>query len=95
MSKSLNTENNILLKNYIKLYLNERSKIHKIFPVSEVVKIIKRIFYTYKNDGYLYVAGNGGGSSAAEGFATDIRTHPFVNETINSIQQSGTQVFFK
>ena len=45
MSKSLNTENNILLKNYIKLYLNERSKIHKIFPVSEVVKIIKRIFY--------------------------------------------------
>ena len=80
MSKILNTRNNILLRNYIKLYLNERSKIHKIFPISEVVKIIKRIFYTYKNDGYLYVAGNGGGSSAAEGFATDIRTHPFVNE---------------
>ncbi len=80
MSKFLKSKNNILLKNYIKLYLNERSKIHKIFPISEVVKIIKRIFYTYKNDGYLYVAGNGGGSSAAEGFAVDIRTHPFVSE---------------
>ena len=48
MSKSLNTENNILLKNYIKLYLNERSKIHKIFPVSEVVKIIKEFFILIK-----------------------------------------------
>ena len=67
MSKILNTKNNILLTNYIKLYLNERSKIHKIFPVSDVVEIIKRIINTYKNDGYLYVAGNGGGSSAAEG----------------------------
>ena len=73
-------QNNILLKNYIKLYLTERLKINREFPIDEVVKIIKRIFYTYKNDGYLYVAGNGGGTSAAEGFAVDIRTHPFVSE---------------
>jgi D-sedoheptulose 7-phosphate isomerase len=79
MIKKINSKNNILLESYIKLYLSERSKIHKVFPISDVVKILKRIIYTYKNDGYLYVAGNGGGSSAAEGFATDIRTHPFVS----------------
>ena len=73
-------QNNILLKNYIKLYLTERLKINREFPIDEVVKIIKRIFYTYKKDGYIYVAGNGGGTSAAEGFAVDIRTHPFVSE---------------
>jgi len=37
-------QNDILLRNYIKLYLNERLKINNIFPMDEVVKIIKRIF---------------------------------------------------
>ena len=80
MIKKINSKNNILLESYIKLYLSERSKIHKVFPITDVIKILKRIIYTYENDGYLYVAGNGGGSSAAEGFAVDMRTHPFVSK---------------
>ena len=78
--RKFDMQNNILLKNYIKLYLTERLKINREFPIDEVVKIIKRIFYTYKNDGYLYVAGNGGGTSAAEVFAVYIITNPFVSE---------------
>lgn len=78
MQKNLELTDNIILKKFIKLYLKERNDINSQFPINDVIKIVKRIFFTYKNDGYLYVGGNGGGSSAAEGFATDIRTHPFV-----------------
>ena len=76
-------KSNIRLKNFIKLYLSERSKINKSFPINEIINIFNRIVYTYQNDGYLYVAGNGGGSSAAEGFAVDMRTHPFVSDDKN------------
>ena len=34
-----------------------------------------------------------GGSSAAEGFATDIRTHPFVNENKKTTNQRRLKVY--
>ena len=41
---------------------------------------------TYNSDGTVFIFGNGGGSSTAEGFAVDLRTHPFVmdDKTISS-----------
>ncbi len=64
----------------LKLYLSEKKAICDAFPLKNMVVLVNRVISTYQNDGTVYVMANGGASSAAEGFATDLRTHPFVNE---------------
>ena len=66
------------MNDLIASYFNEKRKIFDQIDVNMIKNLFERVLKTYKKDGTLYVMGNGGSSSAAEGFAVDIRTHPFV-----------------
>ena len=61
-------------------YFKEKSKIYKKIDLEIILKVFNKIKKTYINDGQLYLMANGGSSSIAEGFAVDLRTHPFVND---------------
>ena len=67
----------------IKLYFTEKASIYKKLNFKKILNLVKQIKITYKNDGTLYIMGNGGSSGIAEGFSVDIRTHPFVSEDKN------------
>ena len=69
--------------NLIKSYFTEKASIYKKLNFKEILDLVKQINITYKNDGTLYIMGNGGSSGIAEGFSVDIRTHPFVSEDKN------------
>ena len=69
--------------NLIKSYFTEKASIYKKLNLKEILDLVKQINITYKNDGTLYIMGNGGSSGIAEGFSVDIRTHPFVSEDKN------------
>ncbi len=64
----------------INLYFNEKSKIYKKLDYKIIEKVFKVLKNTYENDGQVFLMANGGSSSIAEGFAVDLRTHPFVND---------------
>tara|TARA_B100001057_G_C22860885_1_gene954471 strand:- start:1468 stop:2106 length:639 start_codon:yes stop_codon:yes gene_type:complete len=64
----------------ISLYFQEKSKIYKKINSNIILKVFEQIKKTYINDGTVYLMANGGSSSIAEGFAVDLRTHPFVND---------------
>ena len=69
--------------NLIKSYFTEKAAIYKKLNFKEISDLVNQINLTYKNDGTLYIMGNGGSSGIAEGFSVDIRTHPFVSEDKN------------
>ena len=69
--------------NLIKSYFAEKTAIYKKLNFKEISDLVNQINLTYKNDGTLYIMGNGGSSGIAEGFSVDIRTHPFVSEDKN------------
>lgn len=64
----------------IELYLGEKIEIARSFPLAEVERLIEAVWNTYEHDGAVYIFANGGPAGAAEGFATDLKTHPFVSE---------------
>ena len=64
----------------INLYFSEKSKIYKKLDYKVIEKVFKILKNTYENDGQVFLMANGGSSSRAEGFAVDLRTHPFVND---------------
>jgi|TARA_B100000787_G_C16192047_1_gene298140 D-sedoheptulose 7-phosphate isomerase len=64
----------------INLYFKEKSQIYKKINSKIILKVFKAIKKTYDNDGIVFLMANGGSSSIAEGFAVDLRTHPFVND---------------
>ena len=64
----------------INLYFNEKSKIYKNLDYKVIYKVFKSLVSTYEKDGQVFLMANGGSSSIAEGFAVDLRTHPFVND---------------
>ena len=64
----------------ISLYFKEKSRIYKKINFKEILKVFNAIKKTYKNDGQIFLMANGGSASIAEGFAVDLRTHPFVND---------------
>ncbi len=68
------------IESNISLYFEEKSIIAKNFPIHEITKLYKSVENTYINDGFVYILGNGGSASIAEGFCVDLRTHPFVKE---------------
>ena len=67
----------------VKLYFLEKAKIYKKLDFKKILDLVYRINITYKKDGTIFIMGNGGSSGIAEGFAVDIRTHPFVSEDKN------------
>jgi len=64
----------------ISLYFKEKSDIALKFPIKNILTLYDSVRNTYESDGIVYILGNGGSASIAEGFAVDLRTHPFVCE---------------
>ena len=64
----------------INLCFSEKAKIYKKLNFKIIEKVFKALKNTYENDGQVFLMANGGSSSIAEGFAVDLRTHPFVND---------------
>ncbi len=64
----------------INLYFKEKSKIYNKLNLKVILKVFEQLKKTYNNDGQVFLMANGGSSSIAEGFAVDLRTHPFVDE---------------
>ncbi len=64
----------------INLYFKEKLKIYSKLNYKVISKVFEQLKKTYDNDGQVFLMANGGSSSIAEGFAVDLRTHPFVNE---------------
>ncbi len=64
----------------IALYLEEQIAIAKNFPSADVERLAEAVWSTYEHDGSVFVFANGGPAGLAEGFATDLKTHPFVSE---------------
>ncbi len=69
--------------NLIKSYFKEKEAIHTNIDIKKIYKLFEEIKKTYLKDGTIFIMGNGGSSGIAEGFAVDIRTHPFVSEDKN------------
>jgi D-sedoheptulose 7-phosphate isomerase len=69
--------------NLIKLYFKEKVNVYKNLNLKNILKIVNQIKETYSKDGNIFIMGNGGSAGIAEGFAVDIRTHPFVSEDKN------------
>ena len=67
----------------IKTYFNEKVKIYSQLNIKNIHKLFKQIKKTYLKDGNVYIMGNGGTTGIAEGFAVDLRTHPFVSDDKN------------
>ena len=67
----------------IKTYFNEKVKIYSQLNLRNIQKLFEQIKKTYLKDGNVYIMGNGGTTGIAEGFAVDLRTHPFVSEDKN------------
>ena len=68
------------IKELLKLYLEEQIAIARNFPVDDVAKLAQAVIETYEHDGAVYTFANGGPAGLAEGFATDLKIHPFVGE---------------
>ena len=76
-------KNNQKKLDLIKLYFEEKVSVYKNIKKTQILNLFKSIIYTYKNDGNVYILANGGSSAIGEGFAIDLRTHPFVSENKN------------
>jgi D-sedoheptulose 7-phosphate isomerase len=64
----------------IKLYFDEKIQIFKELEVNFISQLFNKLIDVYLKDGIVFTMGNGGGTSVANGFAVDLRTHPFTNE---------------
>ena len=62
------------------LYFKEKSEIALNFEVKDIVQLYDCVEKAYVNDAMVFILGNGGSASIAEGFCVDLRTHPFVKE---------------
>ena len=67
-------------KKLISLYFDEKSRIALDFSVDNISLLFEAVKSAYDQDGTVYILGNGGSASIAEGFTVDLRTHPFVSE---------------
>ncbi len=64
----------------VELYFKEKINIFQSIEIKQINILIKKIISTYENDGLVFTLGNGGGVSVSNGFAVDLRTHPFTQE---------------
>jgi D-sedoheptulose 7-phosphate isomerase len=65
---------------WIKLYFDEKAAIARTIAADEIQRLVVAVIRCYDRDGTVYVCANGGSAGAAESFATDLKTHPFVSE---------------
>ncbi len=71
------------LNQTIRLYLDEKIAIAKALDVAEISRLVDAVINCYDHDGSVYIFANGGPAGCAEGFATDLKIHPFVAEDKN------------
>ena len=64
----------------VELFFNEKIDIFKKIELDPVCQLFRKLVEVYLSDGIVFTMGNGGGTSVANGFAVDLRTHPFTNE---------------
>jgi D-sedoheptulose 7-phosphate isomerase len=69
----------MMIKPKINLYFKEKSKIYKQLDLNVIIKAFSLLKNTYNKDGNVYLMANGGSTATVEGFAVDLRTHPFVS----------------
>ena len=69
--------------NLINLYFTEKKYVYDLINKSKIYELFQSVKKTYINDSNIYILANGGSSAIAEGFAIDLRTHPFVSEDKN------------
>ena len=62
----------------VKLYFDEKKNISDQIDKNKIFQLSERVINCYNNDGTIYLAANGGPVGAIDGFATDLKTHPFV-----------------
>lgn len=70
-----------MTEKFIELYLKETKEIVDMFPIKDITKLVNIIWDCYVYDGTVYIFANGGACGTAEGFATDLKIHPFVSES--------------
>lgn len=64
----------------INLYFKEKSEIATKFSHQKILELYNCVEDVYRSDSIVFILGNGGSASIAEGFCVDLRTHPFVKE---------------
>jgi len=64
----------------VKLYFEEKIKLLNNLNLDAITQLAETVIDVYNNQGHVFTLGNGGGASVANGFAVDLRTHPFVSE---------------
>lgn len=66
----------------ISLYWNEQAAIAEQMKeqTENIALLVEMIIDAYEQDARVFTMANGGGASAAEGFAVDLKTHPFVSD---------------
>ncbi len=69
--------------NLINLYFSEKKYVYDLIDKSKIYELFQSVKKTYINDSNIYILANGGSSAIGEGFAIDLRTHPFVSEDKN------------
>jgi D-sedoheptulose 7-phosphate isomerase len=69
------------VEDLVRLYLDEKVRIAGEFPVADTARLIEAVWSAYLHDGTVFIFANGGPAGAAEGFATDLKTHPFTSES--------------
>lgn len=62
----------------VELYFKEKQDVAKKIDKSKIFQLAQKVIDCYNNDGTVYLAANGGPVGAIDGFATDLKTHPFV-----------------
>lgn len=67
-------------RDWVKLYFSEKSAIALAIETGAIERLAEAVIRCYETDGTVYICANGGAAGAAEGFATDLKTHPFVAE---------------
>ena len=63
---------------WIRVYFEEKAAIAQSMEGAEVERLVAAVIRCYDADGTVYVCANGGPAGAAESFAVDLKTHPFV-----------------
>ena len=65
---------------FIKLYFSEKKNLFDLLDLRSIKILVEKVIATYEKDGIVFTLGNGGGASVANGFAVDLKTHPFTHE---------------
>lgn len=67
-------------KDLLQLYIDEKRKLLKQFPLHEVAIATDLVWTTYVSGGTVYACGNGGNAAYVGNMLTDFSMHPFVSD---------------